>query len=111
MSITQKALEQLAELVGYTVKRTEPGSQYFVLDSPSGTFQDTTHTRDRAFMHLLWVVLTLGITTKQVREAVTWEPDVTLLKDGERVYSDVSPDASVDAMVSRFWKRPGPSEK
>ena len=108
MSITDKALNDLAELVGYEVCRREVGSQYFELLSPRRIFDGMFYKKDRAFMHLLWVALDLGLSPEEVKAAVTWEPNITQLEDGSRVYSDVSHDSSVDAMVSRVWYRPEP---
>lgn len=111
MSITQKALEDLADLVGFTVKRVEPRSQFFELQSECDTFKGCEYGRARSFMHLLWVAWGQGLTPEQVRAHVTWEPEITRLACGTRVYADVSIDASVDALVARYWKKPPPLDE
>jgi len=110
MSITQHALEQLAELLGYTVERDKAGSQYFKLLSPCDTFENMLYSRDRAFMHLLITAKYRFITADTIRQRLTWHPSITSLADGRRVYADASDDASVDAAISRVWRKPPPEE-
>jgi len=106
MSITQRALEDLADLVKFAVRRVAPGSQYFILESACNTFGGMEYGRDRAFMHLLWVARDQGHSVETVKGAVRWGPEIMKLADGSHIYADVSHDASVDAMVARYWKRP-----
>ena len=115
MSITIRAVDQLAEAVGYAAERTAPGSQYLTLTNLNPLerqpFEGQQYQIDRAFMHLLAVARwERKLTPDEIRGAVAWTPSTYRDRDGTLRYSDASADSSVDAAVARVWNIPTVAE-